>query len=62
MSKVKVKLTGQDSNIFNLVGIATKALRKAGQLEQAKELCDKAFEAGSYDEALNIIQQYVEVN
>lgn len=60
MSKPQVQLTGQDGNVFNLVGIASKALRKAGQADQAKEMTDKVFKASSYDEALRIICEYVD--
>lgn len=59
--KPVVTLIGQDSNIFNLVGIANKALKKAGQTDNAKEMTTKVFASNSYDEALNIIMQYCEV-
>lgn len=62
MNKPVVKLVGQDGNIFNLMGIASKELRKARQQEQADEMVNKiTTEARSYDEALQIIMQYVEV-
>jgi hypothetical protein len=61
MSKPQVKLIGQDGNVFNLIGIAAKALQRANQSEHAKEMTDKVFKSGSYDEALQIICEYVEV-
>jgi hypothetical protein len=61
MEKVKVKLLGQDGNIFNLVGICTKALRRAGQADIAEKLKDEVFASGSYDKALVTIMKYVEV-
>jgi hypothetical protein len=61
MSKPQVKLIGQDGNIFNLIGIAADALRRANQSEQAKEMTNKVFKSGSYDEALQIICEYVDV-
>lgn len=60
MSKPQVKLTGQDGNVFNLIGVAANALRKAGQPDQAKEMTDRVFSASSYDEALQIICEYVD--
>jgi hypothetical protein len=36
-------------------------LKKAGLAEQASEMTAKCFSAGSYDEALNIIGEYVEI-
>ncbi len=61
MKKPKCKLTGQDGNIFNLVGIAKRALEKADMKEQTKEMTDRIFKSHSYDEALCIIMEYVEV-
>lgn len=60
MIRPRVKLTEQDGNIFNLVGVAAKALRKAGQHDRAGEMTSKVFGAGSYEEALAIICEYVE--
>lgn len=61
MEKPKVRLIGENGNIFNLLGIASKGLKKEGQYEQAKEMSEKVFGCGSYDEALQIIMEYVEV-
>lgn len=55
-------LIGQDGNIFNLMGIAAKTLRRNGMPEQAEEMCSRITEtAGSYYEALGIIGEYVNV-
>lgn len=55
-------LIGQDGNIFNLMGIASRTLRKNGLSEQATEMCSRIQEtAGSYYEALNIIGEYVNI-
>ena len=61
INKPTCKLIGEDGNVFNLIGLASRALKKAGLPEQAKELTSKCFGAGSYDEALNIIMEYVDV-
>ena len=61
MEKPKCALIGQDGNIFNLVGIASRTLKQNGMREQAKEMSDKVFSSYSYDEALNIIGEYVEI-
>lgn len=60
--KPKVKLVGEDGNIFVLLGITAKALRKAGQEKNAKELMEKVKGCKSYDEALQLIMKYVEVS
>ncbi len=59
--KPKCALIGQDGNIFNLMGIAYGTLKRNGMQEEAKEMCDKITKSGSYDEALSIISDYVEV-
>ena len=59
--KPKVRLTGQDSNVFNIIGIVAGALKKAGQPDNAKEFTDAAFSAGSYDEVLQLCFKYVDV-
>lgn len=59
--KPKCALIGEDGNVFNLSGIVSRALKKAGQADQAKEFQSKLFQCGSYDEALVLMQDYVEV-
>ena len=54
-------LIGQDGNVFNLIGIASRTLRRNGMAEQAKEMSDRVFASGSYHEALNIIGEYVNI-
>lgn len=61
MIKIKVELIGQDGNIFNLVAIASRALERNGQREAASEMQDKVYNSSSYDEALMIISDYVEI-
>ena len=58
--KPKVQLVGQDGNVFNLLGICTNALKRAGQSEEAKELQNRVTSCGSYDEALVIMYEYVD--
>lgn len=59
--KPKCPLIGQDGNIFNLMGIASKTLKRNGMSNDAKEMCDRITSPGSYDEALSIIDEYVEI-
>lgn len=61
MKKPKCALIGEDGNIFNLMGIASRTLKRNGMQEEAKEMCDRITNSGSYDEALAIISDYVEV-
>ena len=57
----KCKLIGENGNIFNLLGIARRTLTRVGLREQADEMLDRATKAESYDKALQIIMEYVEV-
>ena len=59
--KPVVQLTGQDGNVFNLIGICSRALRKAGRVEEARLMQQRVFQAGSYGEALAIMGEYVEI-
>ena len=57
--KPKCPLIGQDGNIFNLMGIASKTLKRNGMYDEAKEMCSRITSSGSYYEALNVIGEYV---
>lgn len=59
--KPKCKLVGNDGNIFNLMGIATKTLKEEGLREKSDEMVKRIMNSKSYDEALKIITEYVEV-
>lgn len=54
-------LIGQNGNIFTLMGIASQTLKKNGLREQAKEMQERITISGSYDEALGIIAEYVNI-
>lgn len=59
--KPTAKLIGEGSNVFNLLGICTKALRQAGKVKEAEELSEKVWECSSYHEALKLMGDYVEI-
>ena len=63
MEKPTCKLIGENGNIFNLMIIASKTLREHKKYEQSEKLIQRIIggEAQSYDEALQIIMEYVEV-
>jgi hypothetical protein len=61
MSKPECGLIGEDGNVFNLIGKASKALKRAGLEDQAKEMSERIYRCDSYDEALRIITEYVDV-
>ena len=59
--KPDCKLIGEDGNIFNLMGLAARTLRRNGLTEQATEMTERITGCGSYDEALGIIGEYVNI-
>ena len=59
-TRPKMKLLGQDGNIFAIMGRASRLLKNAGQSDKAKEMCDRVTASQSYSEALNIVSEYVE--
>ena len=56
----KMKLVGEDGNIFAILGRASRLLKRNGQAEQAKEMSNRVYHSGDYYKALNIISEYVE--
>ena len=59
--KPECKLIGENGNIFNLVGIASRTLKRNGMDAEADEMRERVFSSGSYEEALCAIADYVEV-
>lgn len=59
--KPKCPLIGQNGNIFNLMGIASRTLKRNGMSNESKEMYSRITSSGSYDEALSIIDEYVEI-
>ncbi len=43
------------------MGIASRTLEKNNMKEKAKEMRDRITSSNSYDEALSIIEEYVEI-
>ena len=48
--KPECPLLGKDGNIFDLMGIASRALKETDLGEKAREMCSRIMESGSYDE------------
>ena len=54
-------LIGRNGNIFNLIGIASQTLRQHDMEEQAAEMFNRITQCQSYDSALSIIGDYVNI-
>jgi len=59
--KPRAKLVGENGNVFNLMGICSRALKEAGMNDEAKEMIGKITSSKSYDEALAIMSDYCDV-
>lgn len=59
--KPKVKLSGQDGNVFNLIGLCSRALKAAGQEENAQLMSSECMHSHSYQEALGIMAKYCDI-
>ena len=60
-AKPDCPLIGKDGNVFTLVGIAARTLKRNHMREKADEMTDRVFASGSYSEALGIIGEYVNI-
>ena len=54
-------LIGADGNIFNLMSITKRTLINNDMASEAKEMCSRIYDCGSYYEALNVIGEYVNI-
>lgn len=54
-------LIGRDGNIHNLLGIAGQTLREHGMEDKAREMFERVTQCQSYDSALSIIGDYVNI-
>jgi len=58
--KPKVKMIGEDGNVFAIMGKVCKALKRAGMPDKAKEFQKKAMKSKSYDAVLQLCFDYCE--
>lgn len=59
-NKPKAAIIGADGNVFNLMGICSKALKKAGYSNESDEMLSRIQKSGSYNEALSIMCEYIQ--
>jgi hypothetical protein len=55
------QLSGTDGNVFALAGRVARALKAAGRESQVQDLWDRLVTCGSFDDALGLFTEYVEV-
>lgn len=56
-----IDLNGPDGNVFMVIGKAARVLRKAGLEEEAEEMQERLPNCDSYEDALNMVREYVEL-
>jgi len=61
LKKPKVKLIDRDGNVFFIISEVFVTIRRKISLEKAMEFQNRAFSSKSYDEVLQIVMEYVEV-
>lgn len=63
MSKtgIKVKLIGEDGNVFNLIGICSKALKDHKMSDKVTEFQKEVTSSHSYEEALCVMMDWFDV-
>ena len=60
--KSVLKLTGVNGNVFNILGLAQRAAKRAGWAEEEiQSFVHKAMHSHSYDEVLQLCFQYFDV-
>ena len=59
---ISVQLTGQDGNVFNLMGIVSRALRTNGFGDEVDDFVSEVTSSKSYHEALAVMMQWVDVH
>ena len=59
VGEVRFNRSGSSGNIFCIMGGASKILRHCGMKDRADEMVNRVTACGSYDEALEVIGEYV---
>jgi len=60
-NKPKCKLIGTDGNIFALMGTVSKCLKQNGMGDKVAEMIKRVTSSESYDAALIVLMDYVDV-
>jgi hypothetical protein len=55
------KMIGTDGNIFFLAARVNKTLKKAGLDDESREFSSKLWKCQSYDNAIDLMSDYVEI-
>lgn len=61
MGKVVFDRNGASGNIFYVLGMAFATLMEEGRIGDAEAMSDRVQKSGSYENALKVIGEYVEL-
>ena len=61
VEKPYVQLSGEDGNVFSIIGRVSKALKRADMKAEAKEFTRLAISQSSYDDVLRLCHKYCDV-
>lgn len=59
--KPKVKLIGKDGNAYNIIGIVSEAMKRAGASKEVVKQFQEEATSGDYDNVLSTCMKYVDV-
>jgi len=59
--KPRCQLSGEDGNVFAIIGRVSKVLERNGQKDEASEFRAKAMQQKSYGAVLQLCHEYVDV-
>lgn len=59
---VEVQLTGEDGNVFMIIGRVRRAIRQEAGREAQAEFDADVLSCGSYNDVLNKVQEWVSVS
>ena len=56
-----LKIIGKDGNAFNILGLAQRAMKKAGWVKEKRDIVMNEMTSGDYDHLLQVAMKYFEV-
>lgn len=59
---IQVQLTGQDGNVFNVLGLCSRAAKKAGLPQEDIDAFYKEAMSGDYNKVLLTCQEWFDVS
>lgn len=58
---ITIQLTGEDGNIFYILGRVRKLMKQHGILDQFRQFQDEVYESDNYNQALQVVMTWFNV-